>query len=276
MEWTTAASLAARVGKKAFDHRHTIQRYLAELKAYLDVGATQIVITGHAGAGKTHLAAQMHGRARDLGFEEPAESRTVEVEAITAGAWAKLVRVLPGQDAFRTAGSIEVFRDNASLEGVIHVVDFGFAAPRDPVLVKALIESDKLSTIAALRRRNLDRELEDLRVVLADIRKLLATDKRPKWLVIAVNKIDLFVDQRDAALEHYHPRGEGAFGKVLADFERDVGRQNVETFVLQSCAYEKDFVWNGETAPSGLSRQEHHRVLTDFVRSIASISGARA
>lgn len=54
MEWTTVSSLV-RLGKKAYDNKHLIQRYWTKMKAYLDMGATQVVITGHAGAGKTLL-----------------------------------------------------------------------------------------------------------------------------------------------------------------------------------------------------------------------------
>jgi hypothetical protein len=272
MERTTAASLAARLGVQGYNYRHSVQKYWTQLKAYLDKGATQIVITGHAGAGKTILAAQMHGAARELGFEIPGESRTVEVSAVTAGAWTKLVRVLPGQEGFRTAGAVEACQGNAELEGVIHVVDFGYVAPRDSVAINDLIKAGGFDTIAKLREQNLRTELEDLRVILSDVRRLHGTTSRPKWLAIVINKVDLFANERDAALGYYHPEGSGAFGRALAKFQRDVGQQNVSIYLLQSCALEKDFAWNGEIARSGLERQEQTAILREFMKSIAAIS----
>jgi len=50
MEWTTATSIAARVGYQAYNHRRTIQKYWTKAKALADVGDTQIVITGHGGS----------------------------------------------------------------------------------------------------------------------------------------------------------------------------------------------------------------------------------
>lgn len=272
MEWTTAVSLAARLGVQGYSYRHSIQRYWTQLKAYADRGATQIVLTGHAGVGKTILAAQMHGSARDLAFEIPDESRSVEVAAITAGAWTKLVRILPGQEGFRAAGAISTFQNNAGLEGVIHLVDYGYVAPRNPASARALIQNDGLDTIAKLRERNLRLEIEDLRVVLSDIRKLQKQHSRPKWLAVAVNKVDLFAGDRQAALDHYHPLGSGGFGRALADFQRDIGQQNVAVHVLETCAFERDFSWNGEVAKSGLERQEQLKILREFMQAIAAIS----
>jgi len=163
-----------------------------------------------AGAGKTLLAGQMHGRDRELVFEIPCESRSVEVDAITAGEWTKLVRVRPGQAGFRTKGEIDTFEDNKSLEGVIHVVDFGYVTPRDPVVRDTLISKDGIDTVEKLRARNLRLEIEDLKVLLTDIRRLQSKHGTPKRLVIAANKVDLFASDRQKALNHYHPDGTGS------------------------------------------------------------------
>lgn len=276
MEWTTALSLAARIGKKSYDNRYAIQKYWTHLKVYLDLGATQIVVTGHAGAGKTLLTSQMHGRARELGMDQPLESLDVEVSAVSAGSWSKLVRVLPGQDGYRSKGAIESFQDNNQLEGAIHVVDFGYQAPRDSVVANALINTDGLTTIEKLRQRNLRLELEDLRVFLSDIRRMWSTYTKPKWIVVAVNKVDLFADDREAALAHYHPAGTSDFSRMLSEFQRDLGAQNIGVYVLQVCAYEKDFQWNGEVRRSLLERQEQDKILLEFTRSVATISTAHS
>ncbi|QDZ06992.1 hypothetical protein FPZ24_05450 [Sphingomonas panacisoli] len=270
MEWTTVTSLL-RGGKKAYDNRHLIQRYWTKLKVYLDRGDTQIVVTGHAGAGKTVLAAQMHGRARDLAFELPQESRAVEPEVFDAGTWAKLVRVLPGQDGFRSEGAIEAFTFSDSLEGVIHVVDWGFVAPRDPAIALARINDDDLDTIEKLREANLAFELRQLDILLNDLRRSFHRAFRPKWLVVAVNKVDLFSDRRNESLAYYHPSGSSPFSQALRNFQNEIGADNLSIYIMQVSAYEVDFSWNNELAQSALKRQEQNGLLLDFMRGIAQI-----
>jgi hypothetical protein len=271
MEWTTAVSVL-RAGKQTYENRHTIQHYWTRLKAYLDTGATQVVVTGHPGAGKSVLVAQMHGRARDLAFDVPGESRQVEVDAIQLGDWTKLVRVLPGQTGHRTAGEIEAFQDNASLAGVIHLVDFGFVAPRDSVLAEALLNQDGIDTIEKLRKHNLRIELESLRLLLADIRKLRKSNNAPKWLIIAVNKVDLFNNTLNQALAHYHPAGLSEFSKVLRDFRNEIGSANFGIYIVPVCAYETNFSWNNEEVESALDAQQQHKILREFVQTVAAIT----
>lgn len=270
MEWTTAASLTVRLGKQGYDHRHLIQRYWSRAKAFLDVGKTQILVTGRSNAGKTMLVAQMHGKARDLAFEPPIESRTVEVEAIPLDVWTKLVRVLPGQRGRRTQGEIDAFENNAELEAVIHVVDYGYVAPRDHVAATALVNSG-ISTVSDLVVYNLNDEVVALYELLANIRRAISKNKCPRRLIVAVNKVDLFPAHRDKALEFYHPAGGSNFGKALSEFIAEVGSDNFEVFVLQTCAYETDFVWNGVAVKSQLAPREHESILKEFMKSVASI-----
>lgn len=271
MEWTTAASLALRVGKGTYDNRHIIQKYWTTAKAYLDVGKTQVVVTGRSNAGKSLLVAHMHGRARDLSYELPSESRTVEVDAIPLGEWTKLVRVLPGQPGRREHGEIEAFEDNGDLEGVIHVVDFGYVKPREQANVLDLVRKGVLS-IDDLRRVNLEEETYTLNALLSDIRKSLAKHKRPKWLLVAVNKVDLFPQQRQEALNFYHPLGTSRFSSMLKEFVSEVGSKNFEVFVAQACAHEIAFEWNGHTVPTKLLPQEQMAMLRDFMRTVATIT----
>ncbi|NEG63191.1 hypothetical protein GQQ23_12705 [Pantoea agglomerans] len=271
IEWTTAASVSFRLGKQGYDNRFVIQKFWTRLKAYIDVGETQIVVTGHSSAGKTNLANQMHGRAREVGYQLPSESKSVEVSNIQAGNWAKLVRVLPGQDGYRTKGSIDTFQENESLEGVIHLVDYGYTKPRNHIHGTDMI-SDGITTIEQLRKNNLKKELQALIVMLNDVRRMYSEKKRPKWIVIAVNKVDLYPDDRNEALEYYHPDGKSDFSKLLNEFLRDIGSMNVSIHIVQACAYEQDFEWNHHIINSDLQRQEQNKILSDFISAIAAIS----
>ncbi|MBP2841200.1 GTPase domain-containing protein [Pseudomonas sp. PNP] len=271
MEWITGLKLTAQGGIAAYKHRHYIQEYFVKAKALLNIGKTQIIVTGLPSAGKSMLVGQMHGRARELYHEAPGESKSVEVDAITLGEWTKLVRVLPGQVGYRVQGELEAFVANEALEGLIHVVDFGYSGPRDQILAGELIREDGLDTIEKLRGRNLERELEALKLELANVRKLLSGENNFKWIVIAVNKIDLFGDKLESALAHYHPSGSSSFSKELRDFQSAVGSNNVKIYVAKTCASEDDFVWANEIVKSSLGHNAQRENLRDFMKTISLI-----
>ena len=152
------------------------------------------------------------------------------------------------------------------------MVDFGFSSPRDPVLADSLIQVDGLDSIEKLRARNLSLEVDALKLELANIRRLLAQRSNLKWLLIAVNKIDLYPSQKASALSHYHPNGDSAFGSALRSLQHDIGKDNLGIYIAGSCAYEADFKWNDAVAPSSLPRQEQDLILRDFMKSVAMIT----
>lgn len=272
MEWITAISFTARTGVAAYGNRHFIQEYFVKAKALLNLGKTQIIVTGMPSAGKSMLIGQMHGRARELYHEAPGESKSVEVDAITLGEWTKLIRVLPGQAGYRVQGELDAFVSNEALEGLIHVVDFGYSGPRDTVVANELIRVDGLDTVSKLRVRNMGREVDALRLELANVRKLLARENNFKWIVIVVNKVDLFGGDLQDALDHYHPNGTGAFGKELRDFQAEVGRNNLKIYIAQTCAYEDDFKWGDELIESHLGHNAQKELLRDFMKTVSLIS----
>ncbi|MEY4911903.1 MAG: hypothetical protein RL761_1566 [Pseudomonadota bacterium] len=276
MEWTTALSLGSRVATEGYRQRGTIQQWWTKAKAYIDKGATQILITGHSAVGKSMLAAQMHGRARDLAFRPPSVSRHVEVEAVTLEQWSKLLRVLPGQAIYSAVGEMQHMLNNDSLEGIIHVVDYGFTLPRDPAIAATLLEIDDLDTIEKLRQKNLRDEVERIKLLFNDLRRMHKQNQAPQWVVIVVNKIDLFPDQEAQALRHYHPAGDSLFSQEVQAFLKDVGQTNLPVHFAKVCAWENDFVWNGQTVKSNLPRQAQMETLETLMQLIAELSEVRS
>lgn len=271
MEWTTAASLAARIAKGSYDNRHFLQKLWKHTQARLDFGETQIVVTGHANVGKTLLIKQMTGEARELDFSCP-KSLSVETQAVTLGEWTKLTRVLPGQIGVRDIGEIDAFYNNKSLEGVIHVVDFGYTLPRELASSENLFLSKNIKTIEELRKKNLANEIQTLKDTLSTIRKSIAKNSRPKWLIIAVNKVDLFFDDRISALDFYHPGGKSAFSDALNEFLAHVGKANLPVYVIQTCASDMDFTWNNTTIVSNLKNSAQNSILQEFIAATAIIT----
>ncbi|QOD82208.1 GTPase domain-containing protein [Chromobacterium haemolyticum] len=267
IEWATVA----RAAMQGYKHRHLIQEYWTKLLAKIDMGSTDIVVTGHSAAGKSYLVSQLHGRAREIFFEEPKESIKTEVEAVTIGEWTQLIRVLPGQLGRRVSGEIKSIDDNVKLNGIIHVVDFGFVAPRDLTQARLLVETDNIDTTDKLREHNLKLEIHDLDMLINSILKSRKKHGMPNWLVIVVNKIDLFKNNLDKALLHYHPDGSGEFGKRLKKLQSELGSSSFGVHILPACANETDFSWNGETTNSALNKNEQEEILRTLVTSLARI-----
>lgn len=271
MEWTTPLSFSLRAGKLAYDHRHKLQRCFTWIKVYFDIGSTQVVMTGVPGAGKTLLSGQMDEKGRGLYFDKPGESVNVEVTSLTLGNLSKVLRVLPGQMGYRTRGEIDAYQKNKGLEGVIHVVDFGYSSPRDAVLAQSLI-NDGFTTVEELRQRNLQLEIDALRHELANIRRLLVQSQNLKWLLIAVNKVDLYPDRVAQALSHYHPAGDSVFSTALRELQNEIGKNNLSIYIAQTCAKQTDFTWNGEVAKSSLPHDKQDDILREFMKTIAIIA----
>lgn len=268
IEWGTAKAIA-QAGRFAWVNRRLIQNLWIKSLASINQGRTDIVVTGHSSAGKSVLVGQMLGAARDMYFEEPGESLRVEVGAVTIGGWSKLIRVLPGQIGRRTKGEIEAFQKNPSLEGVIHLTDFGFVHPRDAVTARSKVEQFGLNTIEELRQANLEMELHGLRDVLHSIRTARGQQAGPKWLIIAVNKVDLYQTRLDEALYHYHPDGTGGFGKVLKEFQAQMGI-DFSIHVVQTCARVVEFSWNNQSIIPTMTGVKQDEVLRNFVSTLAS------
>lgn len=275
MEWTSVSSVF-RVGQSVYKNRHVIQHYWTKLKVKFNFGKAQIIVTGAPNAGKSLLSAQIHGKGRELFFVTPEASSTVEASAIQFGEWTRLVKVLPGQVGLRTEGELDAYAKRSALEGIIHVVDWGYSVPRDPVVLQSWVEQDGVVTIEQLRTQNLQTELDALKLELGNVRKLHHQEKRPKWLVVAVNKVDLFFDQLPSALKYYHPDGGSPFSRALSELQKDLGTSNFAVYVMNVCAHEERMVFNGHIVESSLEKGKKDELLRNFSRTVSKITDQHA
>jgi len=271
IEWTVAAKIAINGSKQAYKYRHKIQHIWTHLKVWAGVGSTHIAITGHPGAGKTILSNQLYGHARHFGFELPEESEKEEVESFDATSWARIMTVIPGQEASRVRAVSDIFIENKSLEGVIHVVDFGYSSPRNKIQSHISIRDDGINNIEKLRSKNLLVELRNLDILLSDIERSLQLNNTPKWIIIAVNKVDLYKNNIDDALAYYHPDGNSDFSNRIRDFQSRIGSENIKFYVIKTCAWEVDFEWNNEIIESNLGKREQFSIIENFSSSLVSI-----
>lgn len=223
--------------------------------------------------GKSILVAQMHGEARSLYYTPPTATDRVEVEAITLGDWTKIIRTLPGQSSqIRSEGINEAFDKNKDLNGVIHVVDFGYTTPRDSSTSAALIKDHNIGTIENLREYNLRAENFEINRIASIIEQSITRQGTPKWVLIAVNKVDIYPNSLDEALAYYHPLGNSPFSSTLKDLQMKFGSNRLPIFVVQTCAHEQDFNWNNATIESHLKKNQQKEKLREYMNTLIGIS----
>lgn len=258
----------------AYKYRREIQSYWIKLLLSLNKGSPDILVTGTSGAGKSVLMSHYHGEANQLSWQVPGSSQDTEVKPIAIGEWTKIVHVLPGQDGFEKTSALDVgFGRTSGLNGVIHVVDWGYTAIRDSAVRAQLVATQNVVTIDDLRKKSLEAELLEFKHVCDNIRRSAAAGRGPKWFVIAVNKVDLYVAQLNDARDYYGLDDQSKFRKILIGLLIDIGRHNLKCIVLPVCSMPTSFEWNGQIRKPQLDSVEEQRAfMRSFVDEIGRIS----
>ncbi len=272
-KWSDIAPSFIRVPITAYKYRTTIQKWWKKALAYANVGDTNIVVLGRPSVGKSVMMAYLYRESNDLSWKMPLPSKDVEVGTLTLGNWTKLIRVIPGQDLTqRYKGINEAFNKHQQLEGVIYVADWGYTDVWDTSQKEQFIEKG-IDSVEKLRAYNLADELEDFKFICKKIQEAFAIGKAPKWLLIVVNKADLFFDKNelDAAQAYYHPKGDSEFSKITQQLIEQVGEQRLKCACLPLCSYEKDLNWNSDIAKTHMNGEDNRKALMmNFFKTIAN------
>jgi len=272
--WSDIAPSFIKIPLNAYKYRHLLQKWWKKLLVYTNNGDTNIVVLGRPSVGKSVMASYLYGETNNLSWELPDTSRGVESNIFTLGNWTNIVRVIPGQTTNkRYLGLNEAFSESTKLEGIIYVADWGFTDVRDNIIKMQMIKEEGLNTIKAIREFNLKFELDDFKIICREIEKGFALGKSPKWLLVVVNKADLFFDNKtlNLAQQYYHPRGNSAFSKVIQSTINVVGEQRLKCAAIPLCSFEKDFVWNKEKVITKMGGEENRKALMKhFFTTIAN------
>lgn len=236
-------------------------------------GKKNIALTGLAGAGKSVLFDYLRGEGFKQGYKPPKPSQSVEKGKVRKSNKRMAISVLPGQiDSPRVQGINEIFLGKKSVDGVIHVVSNGFIEERSSVARNLLIKETGLETIEQFRQHQLEAELKDLDETCENIRQSIHKHQKPKWLLVAVTKVDLFYDKLDEAREYYSPHGKSKFVKRLKELQIRVGTDNFRWETVPVCAWLDNFEWNNEKQPSVLKVDERDHFIANFADEMANYS----
>ncbi|MCX6379219.1 MAG: hypothetical protein NT023_07035 [Armatimonadetes bacterium] len=223
---------------------------------------TRIAITGASGIGKTVLFDHLVGKAPNLYYTPPLRSTSVEKANVPHKAMS-LVTVPGDLLNPRSSALRDLFVGKDTVEGVIHVVCNGYIPLQYNDTTQSLSDQgvNTLQEYLEYRRRQ---EVEDFADVLGYIqRSVSAGQGKPKWLLIALAKCDLYANSEDAR-NHYIADTQSDFVKALNDFKAKVGAgfpisvQPVSTFL-------EDFQF-GETIRPMLGERQRNKVLIEFLR----------
>ena len=269
--WTDLVPSPVKPVVYMYTHRKLIQEYWIKAQVKIGVGKPTVIIAGRAGVGKSVLASHYHGEANSLDWKEPGTSPDVEIKPITIGDWTKIVSVIPGQNSAERARALDTaLNKTESLEGVIYVVDWGYTAIRDNAVKNDMINNKSINSIEKIREHNLKLEIEDFKLLLEKIAMSNASGRGPKWLTIAVNKVDLFASNINGAKDYYHPECPSNFTTELDKLYQQIGKNNINVISLPVCAMPEPFEWNGEIISSQIdSVTKQKNYLREFIEGIA-------
>lgn len=271
--WTDLVPTVTKPVVYAYKYRKFIQEYWKKAQVKVGLGKPSVIVTGRSGVGKSVLASHWHGEANSQDWNEPGTSSDIEIKPITIGDWTKIVAVIPGQNSRERARALDqVLNKTDDLEGVIHVVDWGYTSIREPVIKMEMIENKEIDTIDKIRRHNLELELKDFELLLEHFAISISNGRGPKWLVIAVNKVDLFEKEILDAEKYYNPSCTSVFAEKINSFLKNVGASNIKIIHLPVCPMPETFEWNGVSIrPQVDSITKQRNYLRIFIEKISQL-----
>lgn len=269
--WTDLVPTVAKPIIYAYKYRKFIQESWKKIQVKVGAGKPSVIITGRAGVGKSVLASHYHGEANTQDWNEPGTSSDVEIKPITIGDWTKIVAVIPGQNSSERAKALDIALNKTDeLDGVIHVVDWGFTSIRESAVRNEMIETKGIDSIDKIRKHHLSLELNDFELMLDKLAMSISNGRGPKWLVIAVNKVDLFEKNLNDAERYYSELCESEFADKINSFYNTVGKNNIKIISLPVCPMPESFEWNGEVVvPQIDSITKQRNYLRVFIEKVS-------
>jgi hypothetical protein len=230
---------------------------------------TELAITGTEGVGKSVLLDNLTGKAFEQGYTKPRKSQREEQGAVQSKQRIR-ASVVPGQLSSPRYESLdELFGGQKQVDGVIHVVSAGLPLIREDAHRQQLVDH-QVTTIREYRSYHRGVELNDLKETCDKIRTAHRRYHSPKWLIVAVDKIDLFHDKVLEEQQYYSPHHDSEFTRILNDLQNNVGKDNFRWTAVPVCGWPEDFEWNGEVLPSHMTAEARQAYLAQFLGELES------
>jgi hypothetical protein len=261
----------------AYRHRADLKELLTSGLARLLGKGVSLAFTGMQGVGKTVLLDHLTGKAERKDYTKPLQSQALErgiVRREESPGRRIRVSVVPGQNAEpRHVALDQLFRGKNPVQGVVHVVSNGYASTRNEDSARAMVRDLRLTTLAKYRNYQIERELEDLGQTCEAIRASHRKHHAPGWLLVAVDKVDLYHDRLPKAREYYSSMNESPFTERLRTLARQVGEDFFRWEVAPVCGVLEEFTWNGKVEAPQIDQGLRDAYLAQFLELLRSYCG---
>jgi len=180
------------------------------------------------------------------------------------------LNTVPGQQSHKRRTSLDKLLDGKeTVDGVIHVVSNGFLTLRSSDAFQ--IAQGRSNSLDQFRARQQSLEIDDFKHVSGLIRLATQRNNKPSWLLLVVDKIDLFYtdDQLRAAYAHYAAPG-GAFYQELVSLKRNLGEERFDIEVLPVFAWSEAFKWGNESVLSRGDTRMRDDLIEQVLRWVAA------
>lgn len=256
-------------GTFALKNHKEIRELVSTLWNRLSKKLTELAITGTEGVGKSVLLDNLTGKAFETGYAKPRKSQKAEEGGVRSKQRIR-ASVVPGQLSSPRYESLdELFGGKKQVGGVIHVVSAGLPLIRDQTQ-RGLLIDQQVTTIRQFRSFHRGVELRDLEDICGRIRAAHRRFHRPKWLIVAVDKIDLFQDTIADEQNYYSPHHDSEFTKILNELRLNVGRDNFRWTAVPVCGWPEEFQWNDQVLPSRMAAETRQAYLSQFLGELES------
>lgn len=264
------ASWVLPAAKEAYQNREAIISAWEKIYAAIFGQKKNIAFTGMPGVGKTVLFHHLSGEAYKKSYTPPGTSLSKESDKITAPQKRIHLTVVPGQEASPRFEALDtLFEGKKPVDGIIHVVANGFIEFRAEASEKVLVESG-IDTTDKFRQHQLAIELKDLHSTCEIIRRAIHKNRKPKWMIIAVTKVDLYYNNIEQAAKYYSPAGDSDFTRRIKQLQGQVGIDNFSWDAFPVCSWLDDFRWNNQITSSTLKVHQRDHYLALFAKQLES------
>lgn len=253
---------------------------LARRRWFPWISRTPIAITGPSGSGKTELWRQLTGRPAKDKLSDKAD----EGYAFLRRRKSLALETIPGQASPERDDLFDrLFGPGKRLKGIIFVASYGFSYVWPELANQVAAElGNPANLTAALRERNFGREYDSYKETCDRIRRKFARPGearlRPDWLLVIVNKADLYWPNISDAKDYYTFGCNSQFDEETQRLFRDLGGLAGFTYKTIPAAMRPvgyNFLsdrWSFNT-DSALSAEQRDASLYSIVKTLEELCG---
>ena len=222
-----------------------------------------VLVTGVSGVGKTVLADHVQGALQ--GYRPPPrESQREELRLLGP----LELRVVTGHTGVERERSLVDWFHQNSVVGVVHVVANGFATSASGA------DRSAAESLDELREQQMEAELRELQQVIVHLRSsVLARGAGPRWMIVAIAKVDLYPDELDAVLASHTPGGTSRLAVELDDLVDQVGKGSFRWESVPVCSWLGGYDYCGIQVSSRMASQERDQYLEALRARVLHLAG---